>query len=313
MFRSFLSAVGNWWADQRLGSLEEMARAAEQRAQKAVHEATEAERRARTELPLDRAERSQEALRASMAKVYDSSSYRMARSANQKYYAVMQALLFLLSWRAPIYTAPRAKVPLRRFVRAVERALVAREYSLKAQLRLLANYQAMVAKWSSLGQVVTIQSEPDLSKAQNYRGVVYYHETAVSAEMFENAVRADIQQGKIADLVKQILQAGESSGQPTGVRSCLVAVERELNSRSAYAAREVRYWFQSIYAIQIRFSDLESTAKILSYNATGVARARAMLAGASQSACLGLRQAYEHELASIEGMKQWLTSAAAAL
>lgn len=312
MFRSFLSAVGNWWADQRLESLEEMARAAEQRAQKAVHEATEAERRARTELPLDSAERSQAALRASMAKVYESSSCRMARSANQKYYAVMQALLFLLSWRAPIYTAPRAKVPLRRFVRAVERALVAREYSLKAQLRLLANYQAMVGKWSSLGQVVTIQSEPDLSKAQNYRGVVYYHETAVSTEMFENAVRADIYGRKIAVLVEAIM-AEEASRQPTGVRSCLVAVERELNSRSAYAAREVRYWFQSIYAIQVQFSELESTAKILPQNAAEVARARAMLAGASQAACMGLRQAYDHELASIEEMKQWLTSAAAAL
>lgn len=123
MFRSFLSAVGNWWADQRLESLEEMARAAEQRAQKAVHEATEAERLARVEQPLASAMRSPDALRVSMAKVYESDPYKLAQKANRKYYEVMEALLFLLSWRAPIFTAPQTKAALRRFVGGVERSL----------------------------------------------------------------------------------------------------------------------------------------------------------------------------------------------
>lgn len=177
---------------------------------------------------------------------------------------------------------------------------------------MLANYQAMLENWSSLDLSVSIASEPDLSKAQKYRGVTYYHETALSTEMCDSAVRADIYGRKIAVLVEAIM-AKEASLQPTGVRSCLVAVERELNSRSAHAAREVRYWFHSIHALQMHFCNLESTAKILPQNAAEVARAHALLAGASHAACLGLRQAYDHELASIEGMKQWLTSAAAAL
>jgi hypothetical protein len=308
VFSFLFSAVGNWWVDLRLESLQEMARAAEQRAQKAVHEATESERLARTEQPLERAMRSPDNLRLSMAKVYESSPYRLAQKANRKYFAVIEALCFMLSWRAPICTAPQAKVALRRFVQGVERALVAREYALKAQLRLLANYQAMLERWSALDLSVSIASTPDLSKAQKYRGVTYYHETALSTAMCDSAVRADIYARKIAVLIESI-KAEEARPQPTGVRPCLVAVERELNSRSAYAAREVRYWFHSIQALQMRFCNLERTGKLLPQNEADVLKARAMLAGASERACLGLREAYDTELASLERMKQLLAGA----
>jgi hypothetical protein len=307
MLAQLLLKIGDFWAGLSFAKLNEMARIAEQRALRAVHAATEAERLSRSEFSLERAIRSRQALLHALVKLDNVSSIRLVQKANRDYFAVIEALCFLLSWRAPVYRSRRTRVPLRRFVRAVARAMVARDYALRTQLQVVTNSVALVDHWSGLDLAVNVLPEPDLNSARKYRGVVYYHELAVSTEMSDLARRSAWYAQKVETLIESLKP--HSSDEPCDARAALLAVEREFSSRAASAAREIKFWSQVIHSLHLQFCNLEIQGKILPQYRAEVVRARLLIANAVKQSNLGLGAALEFELSAVERMKGLLDGA----
>lgn len=302
MLKTIINTIGNFWAGTKLEELQQIALYARRKGDLSVHAGASAQRDARL-FDAARALRSRSSLLLAMVNPGQYLSNREASKAEASYGEVIGPLLYVLTWRAPIYSAPACRAALKRLIEGSARSMDGHEFAQRALLEWLSFFENLIAQWGAGQLDMPLLTAPDPAEARKYRGAVYYDEQVVSSNMFDLAMRASFYARKIAELTKTL----DSSGvQPPAqsLRAALIAVERELNSRQAVTIRQIVFCFHQAYASASAFWKLEQSQKLLPQTVADVKRARAELAIAMQKACSNVRLAHQAELEQIERVRQ---------
>lgn len=306
MLNQLFKKLGEFWANQQLEELVEIAQKANMLAHRSVIAGAEAQRVLREELDPERAKRNKSSILLALADFRQYRSFQSAHKAENNFHAVINGLLLVLSWRAPIYSAPATLPPLKKLITSVARATDGHKYAQLALKDLLTYFEQLLREWSALTLSMPIV-EPDPEKAQKYRGAVYFKELEISTEMVDSAWKAAGQAARIKKLAESLASDREQLT-AENTRAALVAVERDLNSRCAETIREITWGFYRVHWYASRFWNLERTGKILPQTVDDVARARKLLAESMNDACLNMHKAYQAEIAATERVKLLLTS-----
>lgn len=301
MLTRILKWVGDFWVAEMLDELEQIADRARLKANFSKFKGSTALGYSR-QLKLDDSLQSRSALLMAMAQYDKHLCNQATRETELAYSEVLGPWLFVMKWRAPIYSSPLSRASLIKLIESSVTCMEGYRFALQTRTAWLAFLEQLISEWSSRPLEMPLVSG-GARTVLRYRGTTFVSTESVASDMSEFARRASLYASDLKSLMEN-MHPHVQQHRPDNTRAALVAAEVTLNGLYAHELRQISSRFEDLYLAASGFWKLEASGKILPDEQESICLARLRLSESMAFACRQMGRIYQVQLEQGEQAKQ---------